>query len=67
MMNQDSLWVHCKRIHNGNRPLFLCGPQGILEVLISLRSPWRGELVFSCWGERRGGGLACPGSPFESV
>ena len=38
-MKQDSLWVHCKRIHNGTQPLFLCGPQGILEVLIEPEKP----------------------------
>lgn len=36
------------------------------KCFVSLRSPWWGELVFSCWRERRAGGLACPGSPFES-
>lgn len=39
MMNQDSLWVHHKKIHNDTQPLFLCGLQGILEVLIKPEKP----------------------------
>lgn len=27
MMNQDGLWVHSKRTHNGIQPLFFCGPK----------------------------------------
>lgn len=39
MKNQDSLWVHGKKILNGTQPLFLCRLQGVLEVLIKPEKP----------------------------
>lgn len=60
------LRVHSKRIHNGIQPLFLCGPGGIVEVLIKPEKPLVRRAGVQLLEGKKKKGVDLPWCPWES-
>jgi len=62
--NLDNPWVPGQKILNSTQPLFFCGLQGVLEVLVKPEKPLvRGVQLLEGKKKER---VSCPESPCES-